>query len=80
MGVDDYKLPIDCDREYQLLHANLRALQTAYSILGNIHYEWTGRNTVAGQSFLAGMRDLIAEQTCRDPCEVQDDYTNRPFL
>lgn len=67
--------------------ANARVITTApemlalikdeYACLADIHHNWPGRDTIAGQRRLSRLRDLICKATGREPQDVQDDYTNR---
>lgn len=51
----------------------LELLKRSYSVLANIHNNWIGRHTAAGQKLLCDLRDTIAEKTGRPIQDVQDE-------
>lgn len=51
---------------------DLQLLKDSYKVLADIHNQWQGRNTAAGQGLLCRLRDRIAELTDRNPQDVQD--------
>lgn len=58
----------------------LAAVEAQYIELADIHNEWKGRATIAGQERLCRLRDLICKATGREPQDVQDDYGNRNLI
>lgn len=58
----------------------LDEVEREYTELADIHNNWPGRDTMAGQAKLCRLRDLIAKATGRDPQDVQDDYGTRIAL
>lgn len=57
--------------------ALLAEIEREYIELADVHNNWPGRDTLAGQEKLSRMRDLIAKATGRSAQEVQDDYGTR---
>jgi hypothetical protein len=75
--VKDVEVVLSDDTE--AYKAVVKALETAYTVLGRPGHRWPSRNTEKGQRLLCDMRDALAQATGRTDEEVQKDYPNRSW-
>lgn len=72
------KFKFDVDGEKPVVEKSVvEALEAAYIRFGDFTFDWPGRLTPEGQSFLIKLRGALATATGRSEEDVQNDYGTR---